>query len=301
MSAALRRIPVKYMVLLGVILMAIPVATVTAKRQKVLERGDRRFDHEAHEQLVKNKLGKGMTCNGVCHTMSDDLTDWKRDADDKKEHERCYKACHGGFRHRYTTSRGSLKGITGRTCFPCHGEKLKYRPKRNNLGQVAGESKLNYAATYSHRQHTSEKAKKGQCEQCHGRWGDQAGSQQGSLAAGHPFCGACHARVIEPTMDDCQGCHLGVNSPRGKVAVKKARPASPYAVSGAFSHKSHANLRGIGADGRTCLTCHNNIAKAKEDAEIPLPSMQLCYDTCHDGKKAFSVTGTKCTQCHRKN
>ena len=283
------------------VLLVVFAMPATAKKQRVLDRGDRRFDHETHSRLVVAKLGKDEECSGQCHTMSNDFRAWKRGPDDKKEHERCYAGCHKGYKHKYTTKRSALKGITGRTCFPCHGAKLRFRPRQNDLGKVAGETKLTFAATYSHRQHTSGKASTGkQCEACHGRWGDQRGTNGGTLAAGHEYCSACHSRAAEPTMTACDGCHKGRTSPEGKNPVIKPRKASPYAVDKAFSHKSHANLKRVGTKGRTCLTCHANISESKEDTSVPMPTMQDCYKSCHDGKKAFSVTGTKCTACHAR-
>ena len=88
-------------------------------------------------------------------------------------------------------------------------------------------------------------------------------------------------------------------SDRGKAPVVKPRGANKYATTGAFSHQKHAAQDRVGTRGRECLACHSNIKDAPDDTTIPLPTMQGCYKSCHNGANAFDATGATCTRCHK--
>ena len=65
-----------------------------------------------------------------------------------------------------------------------------------------------------------------------------------------------------------------------------------------FSHYSHMEQKSI---GKNCPTCHNEVFHIVTEKNKPV-SMNEMEDgvscgVCHDGKKAFSVTGD-CTTCH---
>ncbi|MCG8416914.1 MAG: hypothetical protein MJE77_03085 [Proteobacteria bacterium] len=301
LASALLKFRAAWPIGLIAVVVAVLAIPATAARKKVLDRSERRFDHAAHSKMVVTKLGRDEPCAGQCHTMSADFASWQRDPDDKKEHERCYAGCHQGYTHKMTTRRRALKGIEGRTCYPCHGKRLRYRPKEDNLGVVARATEVTHVATFAHRKHINPKASSaGQCESCHGAFGDQRGQFQGTLAAGHEYCSGCHGRAAEPRMNECLGCHVDRSAPEAKFPVMQPRTPSPYSVKAGFSHQAHARIKRVGREGKACLACHANIGTSDRDDVIPMPTMMDCYQSCHDGKKAFSVTGTRCTECHKK-
>jgi hypothetical protein len=259
-------------------------AEAVARKSTPAPRSERRFDHEAHEKAA----GK-LKCSGECHAVD---SAGKFQQNGRKEHSRCSK-CHTFFRR---CSPGNRKH--GQVCLACH-QNFKAncfsgpKPDFETLDTT-------YVATYSHAQHIQPGASTGrQCEGCHGKFGDSPPIRQGALAGGHGFCSGCHERGVEPLMGDCDKCHVDRNSPAGKVPVARPRTPSPYATTGAFDHTRHAREQRVGTRGRECLTCHSNIAKAKDEKEIPLPTMVGCYKDCHDGRRAFDATGATCTRCHQ--
>lgn len=271
--------------------LAIAVAQMSlpaeAQRSKPAAMKDRRFDHAAHETAVKGS-GKSLKCGGVCHPVN---RAGKFTFNKRTEHKRC-SSCHNIFR-----SCGGGNRKAGRVCLACH-QNFKAncfegsRPDFENL-------KPTYVPTYSHKQHIQPGASSGrQCEKCHGEFGDGQ-PKKGPFGGGHEMCSACHERGAEPFMDDCGKCHVPESGPLGKNPVAKPRASTDYATSGAFDHEKHAREDRVGTKGRECLTCHDNINKAKDNYAIPMPTMQGCYKDCHDGKKAFNATGATCTRCHR--
>ncbi len=275
-------------VTIAIAVMAVLAYPVDAQKKIVLDHGDRRFDHEAHAQLLSGK-GKKLECTGACHEVNAAGVFQKSG---KREHARCFDC------HSYTTSKSTLAGVAGRVCYPCHGDKLKYRP--SNLGPVNAKKDTTYVAVYSHKKHTSTSAQTGrQCEQCHGEFGDGAPKTTGALANGHAMCSGCHERGMEPLMNQCSGCHFDKNSDRGKAPVVQPRGPNRYATTGAFSHTRHARADRVGTKGKECLTCHANIKEAADDTAIPMPTMKGCYESCHNGKQAFDATGASCTRCHQ--
>jgi|GEM_PF-4831236 len=263
----------------------------TARRgTKLIDKATRKFDHKAHEQNIATR-GKGKTannpaCDGICHTPKG--TGWEKTG--SKEHDRCL-GC-----HQFTSSRSQLNSGKFNWCFSCHegGKRMPASaPRQENLAK-------SHVALYSHKSHVRPGAKSGkQCEACHGEFGVAKPTRgPGVLAAGHEYCGACHQAVAEPSMNECTGCHADATSERGKAPVVAPRAANPYAVGGKFDHEKHARADRVGTQGRECLACHDNIAAAGAPSEVPLPTMQGCYKSCHNGKDGFDATGTTCTKCH---
>lgn len=280
-------------VLLGAIAVAL-VAVPVAAKQIVLSKSSRRFDHAAHAAAVSAKGITQPKCGEACHEVNAAGAFRKTG---KREHARCFEGCHG-FKHKYTLDKGELTTSVGRTCFSCHGSKLKYRP--SSLGKVNSRLETTYVAVFSHKKHTQTTATSGrQCEQCHGSFGARDPKTKGALSGGHKVCSACHERGAEPLMHSCDGCHFDKASDRGKAPVVKARGANKYATTGAFSHDRHARQDRVGTKGKECLACHSNIKDAPDDTTIPLPTMQGCYKSCHNGANAFDATGATCTRCHK--
>ncbi len=271
------------------------IVPAVAKRGDVIDWNARKFDHAAHFAAEQAKSGKVTPCNEACHTTGYDGPDRKRKS--RAEHKRC-ETC-----HKLPLDCGKLKAGAGKLCVACHNidrEKclpagtLAAQAKVQPLFRIAeGARKGAVIATYSHKTHARPGSSTAdQCGDCHGKLGERKGA---SLSGGHAFCSGCHERGARPRMTGCDGCHKAVTSDAGKTPVVAARPPNPYAAR-AFDHKGHAGR--VGPEGRSCLTCHANIASAASNSSVPMPTMQDCYKSCHDGKKAFSATGTHCTKCH---
>ena len=256
------------------------------KKSKPTPIADRRFDHAAHAASHKAKHGTDLKCSGSCHTTDADgrFVDGGR-----KAHARC-QDCHTFFRK--CTGSAKKQGVV---CLTCHQNFKCVEGPKPDFAKL----KTTFVATYSHKQHMRPGAASGkQCEGCHGEFGAAQPIRNGALAAGHKFCSGCHERGVEPLMADCRSCHVDRKSEAGKVPVALPRVASKYATTGRFDHKRHARADRVGTKGRECLTCHANIGTSKNTKRVPLPTMQGCYKTCHNGSKAFSATGATCTRCH---
>ena len=254
---------------------ALAVASMAALLQPATaqQANSKRFDHGDHATKVKSTDGSILACDN-CHTAT---AEGKLTKVGKKDHQPC-KKCHGKM---VMSSRELASSRKGKWCVFCHAK--------------GDQGPSSFAVSYSHRTHTRKGGSATQCEQCHGTWGDAPPTKQGALAAGHDYCSGCHTKGAEPFMTSCAGCHsLG-----GTGTAVKARASNAYAVTGAFDHEKHANARRVGSEGRKCLTCHANITDAPADDVVPMPTMQGCFDNCHDSTKAFSVVGSTCTQCHK--
>jgi c(7)-type cytochrome triheme protein len=253
--------------------------------------GARVFDHDGHAAAEKAKTGAATGCDGACHQGpfgggGERQLGGSRAAK-AAEHGRCFGRCHAA---EHTTRRCEELPAVSAECVVCHNPKdACLKPGLAAAHAALGPS---FVTSYSHPKHTIPGASGRQCGPCHGEIGDR---RDPDLSVGHPFCGGCHGTSFEPPMTACDGCH------RGLAAAPKRTPRapSPYATTGAFDHRGHASAARVGADGKTCLACHANIATADPAVALPMPTMQGCYESCHDGDKAFSATGTSCTRCHR--
>ncbi len=269
---------------IGLIVMAIAAISVPAIGQRgggmqTAAPADRIFSHENHEKTVKADCAR-------CHSATAD-GEWEQKG--KKEHSRCFSC------HKFSSSCGTLAKKEGKVCLTCHVTFKSECTPSGYTPPAAGTSE--FSANYSHRKHIRPGAKTGeQCETCHGSFAAGA-PKQGSLSAGHALCSGCHARGVTPRIKEtCDGCH----SRGAGQAVVGTRKANPFAVSGTFDHVSHAAIDRVGTEGRACLTCHSNIKTSDADDMVPMPTMQSCQESCHDGKKAFNAIGTTCTKCHTK-
>lgn len=265
---------------IGLMVLAIVAISVPAVGQQGMQAAapaDRLFSHAQHEGTVKVDCAR-------CHAATAD-GEWEQKG--KKEHARCFSC------HKFSSSCGSLKQKEGKVCLTCH---VTFKEECTPTGYVPPAAGLNeFSANYSHRKHIRPSAKSGeQCESCHGSFAAGA-PMQGSLAAGHALCSGCHARGVTPRIkESCDGCH----TKGAGQAVVATREANPYSVSDKFDHVAHAGIDRVGTAGRACLTCHENIKTSEADNSVPLPTMQSCQMSCHDGKKAFNAIGTTCTKCH---
>jgi hypothetical protein len=250
-------------------------------------RHERRFDHDAHAKKMR-AAGKGTEgCAGKCHRVE---TSGRWSHEGKREHARCFESCHS-----FQTSCSTLAAGAGKVCVACH-QNLKDACVPRGTVRLAGRPP-EMPALFSHQRHIKTgQAAAASCEGCHGAFGAGA-PRTGAQMDGHSKCASCHNKKEPPFITQCVGCHDGKG---GAVAAPgSARTINPFAVTGAFDHVRHAQKDRVGAGGKDCMACHGNIASAPADRALPMPTMQGCYATCHNGTKAFNATGATCTRCHQ--
>lgn len=160
-------------------------------------------------------------------------------------------------------------------CGACHNAT---EPWRHLVPDRSPPERTEFGATLDHAQHT------GACASCHSL---RTASQQLRPPRGHRACSGCH-RANEgpaPHLGECAGCHaLGENAAREAVRAK-----DPWSVRLAFDHAPHAK-------DTTCATCHIDLT-GKNVLALPAPPKSTCA-SCHDGTRAFSLSGTGCRKCH---
>ncbi|NVN99599.1 MAG: cytochrome c3 family protein [Geobacteraceae bacterium] len=96
-------------------------------------------------------------------------------------------------------------------------------------------------------------------------------------------CGQCHNKVQAFGLSECGTCHL-----TKEISIK-----IPDFGTVIFSHKFHLALF-------SCTDCHVKLFKADgTNQHVTMKEMErgVSCGGCHDGKAAFSVTGS-CTKCH---
>ena len=164
---------------------------------------------------------------------------------------------------------------TPKICGACHNAT---EPWRHLLADRPYPDATEFGANLDHGKHG------GPCESCHA-----LGTKTTQLRAprGHVACtgAACHAvgSGPPPQLAACDGCHR-----LGLAAARVAKRATDvWSVRVAFDHKPHA---------LPCTTCHVDLGSADVLA-LPAPSKPTCAP-CHDGNRAFKLTGTTCTRCH---
>jgi len=103
-------------------------------------------------------------------------------------------------------------------------------------------------------------------------------------------CGACHSGMKAFSVaseKDCSRCHSG--KPRDiTYTIKGLGTAS-------FSHSIH-----IAKTGGACKSCHNATVITGKEKAVTMAEMEKgrTCGSCHNGKRAFAVTGT-CDRCHK--
>ncbi len=260
-------------VLLGLGLMVAAAAAVAAP-PPIIKVDNRKFDHDKHAQ-VSAAAGKPAMC-ASCHTF-----DANGEPRKGREHPRCAQC------HTYPRSCDLMKtaGPRGqaRICQVCHTPTSR-RCLPPDLPPLPKTD--SFQARFTHGKHlTLGSSIERDCVQCHAAQGPAAPPK----VAAHKLCSGCHnPNGARPTMTDCQSCH---QAPRAKTPP----PADPYRLGG-FDHRAHHTI----SRQASCLGCHDKLLGAGENA-LPRPSMAGCQSRCHDGQKAFSAVGTRCTSCHKKS
>lgn len=258
------------LVVLGLAALA---AAAAAASPPIIKIGNRKFDHDKHARVAA-AAGKPAAC-ASCHTLDD-----RGAVKPGREHPRCAQ-CHTYPRSCDLMKRAGPKG-QARVCQVCHTP-TSTRCLPPDLPPPPKAA--SFQARFAHGKHVTLGASiEKDCVQCHAAQGPGGSAPK---AAAHKLCSGCHnPSGARPTMADCQSCH---QAPRAKAAPA----ADPYRL-GAFDHRAHH----AASRQASCLGCHDKLLGAGEHA-LPRPSMAGCQARCHDGQKAFSAVGTRCTTCHK--
>lgn len=160
-------------------------------------------------------------------------------------------------------------------CGACHGAT---EPWRHLRADRALPDSTEFGASLDHAKHT------GACTTCHTL---RTPTTQLRTPRGHTSCagGGCHAATggPAPQLSDCNGCHrLGLAAER-----LAKRIADPWSVRLAFDHAAHQKT--------DCAACHTALVGPL--VSLAAPAKATCAP-CHDGTKAFKLTGTTCRRCH---
>jgi c(7)-type cytochrome triheme protein len=230
-----------------------------------VERPEARFSHKGpHAELVAKQA-----C-GSCHVLA------KSGEVSIGGHTLC-TGCHAqDFTERHPTK-----------CGACHNAT---EPWRHLVADRSPPDTTEFGANLDHGKHATE------CTSCHAL---DTRTTQLRTPRGHVACtsgkpGACHAvdSGPPPQLGACTSCHrLDLAAERGARRI-----ADTWSVRLTFDHRPHRTA----ADGSAvaCSSCHVDV-KAKDVIDLPAPPKQQCAP-CHDGKKAFKLTGTQCRLCHPK-
>lgn len=236
----------------------------------------RKFDHDRHINAARAS-GKSAECQD-CHRM-----DAQGTVLPGKEHKRC-AAC-----HTYPSSCTTLKtpGPKGpaRVCEVCHVAKRKDCLPGDLPPPPKEES---FTEKFTHGKHLSfGSGIEAGCVQCH----EGQAPAPPPKGQSHKLCATCHNAggvAAKKPISDCASCHVQGAMP------KTGTPPDAFRLTG-FDHKTH---HAASQKSATCTGCHDKLIGAADSA-LPRPSMLGCQNKCHDGQKAFSAVGTKCTQCHK--
>jgi c(7)-type cytochrome triheme protein len=274
------------LVVIGGVAVAAPVPTIDPQQ--------RHFDHDRHNAEMTKDGHPAPSCS-TCHQIDDrSKVDWKiksgwGSALSPTEHTRCFGACHGkSGDHDYHPECSSLSAGGGKSpakvCAVCHPVKARCRPSDLPPAQTDRDS---FGANFTHSKHlTLGTSIEKDCGYCHKA---ESVGMPALTVRPHAMCGGCHnANGAKPAITECQGCHT---APKGSNLTGgdayRLRP---------FDHPAHTAASKMPP---SCTGCHDKLVGATNESALPRPSMLNCQTKCHDGVKAFSATGTKCTQCHK--
>jgi c(7)-type cytochrome triheme protein len=251
-------------------------AVAAAAGPPVIKVDNRKFDHDKHAQ-VSAAGGKPAAC-AACHTF-----DASGAPKGGREHPRCAQ-CHTYPRSCDLMRQRGPKG-QARICQVCH------TPTSNRClpPDLPPPPKTDsFQSRFTHGKHATFGASiEKDCVQCHAA----QGPAEAPKVAAHKLCSGCHnPNGAKPTIAECQSCH---QAPRGKPGAGAAPATDPFRLGG-FDHRAHH----AASRQASCLGCHDKML-GTGDSALPRPSMAGCQTRCHDGQKAFSAVGTRCTTCHK--
>jgi hypothetical protein len=249
----------------GLLVVAVTSLAI-AKGPPVVSVTNRRFDHARHASS-SSAAGKPVGCNG-CHD----------DGKPGAEHQRC-SGC-----HQFPSSCSVMRtpGVAGpaRVCRSCH---IATRPDCLPGDLPPLPRNPSFGARFTHTKHLGiGPSIDRDCGLCH-----RAQVPNPPTQKAHTLCSGCHnPNGARPTMTECAGCHV---NPASLRTGPPPAPGDGFRIA-SFDHRAHTAASSLTA----CSSCHDTPA-----GDVPRPSMLGCQTRCHDGKKAFSATGTHCTICHK--
>lgn len=166
-------------------------------------------------------------------------------------------------------------------CGACHGSTEPWRPLRAD--RLPAET-TEFGARLDHGSHAQP------CQRCHTL---DTRARQLRLPRDHSACagGGCHQPQggPPPALTACAECH------QLELVVERdqQRRRAAWSVRQRFDHGRHRS-DGSGA-ALACTQCHSDVSGSLD--AMATPKKRSC-ETCHDGRAAFSVTGTGCNRCH---
>lgn len=257
------------MVRSAILALVVLLARVATAGPPMRALADRHFDHDAHTAALGGKAIACARCHptsGTAGVLADNGTNAVLD------HGLCEgSGCHGNAFAKDTRCDSIKTAKLEHVCGTCHIKDTCFPAPPAVVDRVR--------AAFPHGKHATLGASiETDCAMCHTA---QAGTT--SREDAHHACSGCHERGAKPAMSECERCHHGGKPVPTAVATSDLQ----------FDHASHAAT----SKQRACLSCHGTPATAAPDATI-LPGMLGCQASCHDGKRAFSATGTTCTRCH---
>lgn len=184
--------------------------------------------------------------------------DWRATVAGHDQHKPC-QGCHAA----------EFRRPNAFLCLGCHERSDPFAP--NPLRQPSGPSQWRLA-DLPHRPHLAGGIA---CARCHQ---DEA-HQPRRDADGHALCGRCHKEGAPTPLGKCAACHESAATPR-------PRPARPWSTHDRFRHDANHAVE--------CARCHQSAGAL----ELTPPTMRGCGESCHDGTRAFKVTGFGCVRCH---
>jgi hypothetical protein len=232
--------------------------------------GDRRALPSAappqpYRHLAHATRGAPERCD-ACHSL--DAAGLLRAA--SADHQPC-ASCHAA----------DFRSSEPKICGGCH---VGSEPFRALKADVARNPWTEFGVDFDHRAHATRTRKA--CADCHG---GIAGGSDRRVGRGHVACAraGCHAPDggPAPQLSACGSCHVAGLLDERAVAKRARR----WSVAGRFAHSTHAQT--------PCADCHD--VDAARLAEIRSPGKAACAP-CHDGEKAFKMTGHGCARCHGK-
>jgi hypothetical protein len=222
-------------------------------------RPTKRFVHRQHQELVAT-----VGCAG-CHRV-----EGAAGAVRGASHAAC-ASCHAA----------DFGAPSPRTCGACHSSTEPWRPLRAD--RLPWE-RTEFGARLDHASHPQP------CQRCHTL---DTSARQLRPPRDHSSCSGagCHqlGAGVAPRLSECQACHQA-----DLVDARAAqRLRAPWSVRRRFDHTRHRT--GPTGAPAECTSCHVDVAGPL--ATMAAPPKRTC-EPCHDGGKAFSVTGVDCNRCH---
>jgi len=206
-------------------------------------------------------LGVKVNECGTCHGVG---LDWKAVHAGRNQHQPCQQ-CHAAeFR------------MPGQPiCLGCHERNDPFTP--NPLRPTSERARDWRVGAVPHPPHLAARVA---CATCHPR---EANVTSTATAMGHSLCGQCHKEGARTSLAQCAACHVPASQ---KAAAQAA--ARPWSTKAGFVHDDRHRVGG-------CDSCH----RTANQPDLTAPTMAGCAK-CHDGAKAFKVTGFECAKCHGK-